>query len=67
MKYIYAKPGYFYPGLPARDLDDSELDDEQKGLLVGAVTQGVYTPVQAGKKSIKGETHATGTEITKET
>jgi len=40
--YKYAKPGNFIQGLPARDLDDKELSDEQRALLAEAVKQGIY-------------------------
>ncbi len=47
MKYIYDGSGRFYSGLPARDLDDGELDKAQKATLATAVAAGVYMPAKA--------------------
>lgn len=33
MKYTYKGNGDFFPGIPARDLDDSELTAEQKAIV----------------------------------
>jgi hypothetical protein len=51
MKYILAKPDSYIVGLPARDLDDKELNAEQKALLEDLVDQGVFVP--ADQKKIK--------------
>lgn len=44
MKYLYTggPQGGFFQGLPARDLDDGELTDEQRELLKLAMAQGLY-------------------------
>ena len=74
MKFIHVKTDLFLQGLPARDLDDTELNDEQKALLVEAVSQGIYqvvTPAKPPKPPVKsiqsqGETNGsnTGTDPT---
>lgn len=52
MKHVFnAKLTQFYQGLPANDLDDADLNDEQKALLAHGVEKGLYAPVQpVGKK-----------------
>ena len=42
MNYTYTGSGQFLVGLPARDLDDSELNDEQAGLLELGLQLGLY-------------------------
>jgi hypothetical protein len=53
MKWILVKTDHIYQGLPARDLDDSELSPAQVALLEDAVTQGVYQPAHATAKPPK--------------
>jgi hypothetical protein len=53
MKYKYVGDGAYYAGLPALDLDDADLSDDQRVLLADGVEHGLYTPV--GKKAIKQE------------
>lgn len=46
MKYKYTPSnGEYYQGLPAQDLDDTNLSDEQKLLLAAGVAKGIYKPV----------------------
>lgn len=33
MKYTYKGNGEFFPGIPARDLDDKDLSAEQKAIV----------------------------------
>jgi len=49
MKYKYTGNGNFYQGLPATDLDDSTLSDNQKVLLAAGTARGMYTPVSEPK------------------
>lgn len=66
MKYIYVKTSHYIQGLPARDLDDKELSDEQKAMLAEAVAKGIYkagSPVRdAPKKKSTGETNVSEPE-----
>jgi hypothetical protein len=64
MKWLFVKQGHFLQGLPARDLDDSELDTEQKALLEDAVAQGIYQAAPKAKppKPSQGETNGRETE-----
>ena len=45
MKYRHVNPDQFYQGLPAGDIDDSELNAEQQITLGAAVAAGVYEPI----------------------
>ena len=45
MKYIYQGKGYI-EGLPAQDLEDTELTEEQKVLLERGVKAGLYKPAK---------------------
>lgn len=69
-KYIYTGKGENFPGLPANDLDDAELDDAQKILLKMAVEIGLYAPekddhdqpaTQGRTKTNTGATKSNGT------
>ena len=42
MRYLYDGSGRYLLGLPARDLDDAELGDEQRELLAAGVAAGIY-------------------------
>jgi hypothetical protein len=53
MKYKYIKTDHFIQGLPANDLDDTELTEEQKVLLATAVESGIYEPASKKKKEEK--------------
>lgn len=60
MKYKYIGAGAFTQGLPAADLDDALLSDQERALLREAVSAGVYEaqPSQAVPvltKSKKGD------------
>lgn len=60
MNYTYNKAsGQFWQGLPACDLNDEDLNDDQKALLKAGVDAGVYkpVPVPAKSKTTKAETH----------
>lgn len=50
MKYKYIGGGQYFQGLPATDIDESTLTDEQKALIPLAVEKGLYT---AGDQSAK--------------
>ena len=45
MQYKYQGNGNFYPGLPAQDLNDADLSDDQKALLQIGVDAGIYAPI----------------------
>lgn len=40
--YTHVKTDHIMPGLPAGDLDENALTDEQRQLLVLAVERGIY-------------------------
>ena len=52
-RYSYDNSGRFWAGLPARDLDDADLDAQQRQALQAAVTAGAYAPVAAPSKERK--------------
>lgn len=45
MKYQYIGNGDFFQGLPAIDLDDTDLTDSQIALLIIAAERGLYRTV----------------------
>lgn len=53
MKWNYVGGGDYIQGLPAQDLDDSELDEGQKILLAQAAGQGLYEKAVAVKTATK--------------
>ncbi len=55
MQYKYVDTGMHFQGLPARDLDDQDLTNEQKQLLAQGVALGMYLPPipPAAEKKIK--------------
>lgn len=57
MKYIHVLTDHYYQGLPIGDLDDKDLNDEQKILLAAAVKMSVYAPLKEAGKKVKGEQH----------
>ena len=54
MKYLYVRPGESFDTLPARDLNDADLSEEQKALLARAVELGIYKPA-VEKKAKEGQ------------
>jgi hypothetical protein len=46
MKFVYDNSGRFWHGLPARDLDDAQLDKAQKTTLALAVAANAYAPLK---------------------
>lgn len=44
MKFVYIPDKGYFQGLPAEDLDDVLLTDEQKKLLGAGVALGMYVP-----------------------
>ena len=58
-RYIYDGSGRFWPGLPARDLDDADLGEGQLVALKAAVAAKAYkraaTPVKESKHGSKHE------------
>lgn len=53
MKYKYVGNGAYFLGLPATDLDDEELNDDQKKLLKVGVQVGIYKLDKPTGKSVK--------------
>lgn len=53
MKYKYVGGGAYLHGLPAQDLDDTKLDEDQKALLERGVAYGLYEPVEEPVKAKK--------------
>ena len=43
MRYTYTGNGAYMSGLPANDLDDADLSENQQALLSEAIDQGLYT------------------------
>jgi len=62
MKYIYTGHGYFYQGLPAMDLNDTDLDDEQLAKLVVATMQGYYGMAKSEEPYVQSDTQDTAPE-----
>ena len=55
MKYKFVGGAAFAPGLPAQDVDDETLSDEQKITLSYFVAAGLYAPVEdAPAPAVKG-------------
>ncbi len=61
-KYKYTGGDKFIQGLPAIDIDDTTLTDEQKALLAGAIESGLYKAVTSGKPVKDSETKTTDNE-----
>ena len=61
MKFTYDGSGRFWHGLPARDLDDAELDEGAKATLEAAVAAGAYAPVAVPTKEKPHGSDATRT------
>lgn len=55
VKYTYHPEKGFWYGLPARDLDDSELQEYQLPLLRLAVAQGVFTANRETPKKVEDQ------------
>lgn len=52
MQYQYTGDGHYLVGLPACDLDDQQLTDEQRDLLKAGLTLKLYQPVEAPEKDM---------------
>lgn len=61
-KYLYVGNGQYIQGLPALDIDDEKLTDEQKKTLAMAVEMGLYKA--DGTTEVKPEETST-TEISR--
>lgn len=61
MRYLYVGEGRYLANLPARDLDDVELSDDQKEVLKVGIRLGLYKPA---KKERSANAEESGSDST---